>query len=214
VGDFNLLVWDAYLTVTPRDWVRIDAGSSRETMRIHEPVFRHIAVTTGNAGLDWRLTHRLNTLWEVKYSDYSDGNSRFAALHRGEWTASIRIPYRYFNQFVFVEGIDYFNFAKELGHGYFNPSNYTHIYGGLRFVTSLGRRTRLRLEGTFGGERDSGTGWASIGSFNGNIRFRFGEGVGLVVGYYKSGSRLTSADGFRSEGVFVTLDVTGGRWFR
>ena len=213
VDDFDLLVWDAYLTVTPRDWVRFDAGSSRETMRIHEPVFRKIHVTTESGGLDWRLTHRVNTFWNIKYSSYSDGNSRFAALHRGEWNPSLRIPYRYHNHIVLIEGIDYFDFAKELDNGYFNPSNYTHIYAGLRFVTNIGKRTRLKLEGSLGTERDSGAGWASIGSFAGDIRFPLAGGVGLTVGYFKSGSRLTSPDGFRSEGVYITLDVAGGRWF-
>jgi tetratricopeptide (TPR) repeat protein len=211
VSDFDLFVWDAYATLTPQDWIRLDFGSSRQTMTIPEPVFRGIDVTTFSAGLDWRMAHRVVTFWETRFSDYSDGNSRFAALHRGEWTPPARVPYPFFNRIVLIEGIDYFNFAEEASNGYFNPESYVHLYGGLRYVTDLTRRVRLRLEGRFGAERDSGAGWASVGSFDGDVGVRVVGGFYLRVGYYKSGSRVTSPDGFRSEGAFITLDYTGAR---
>ncbi|UCG51988.1 MAG: tetratricopeptide repeat protein [Candidatus Latescibacterota bacterium] len=205
--DFNLLVWDIYLTVTPRDWVRCDVGSSRETMQIPEPVFRRIHVTTENIGLDWRIAHRAITFWELMYSSYSDGNSRLAASQRGEWRTPIRMPYQRFNELVVLEGVEYFDFKKELDNGYFNPSNYLHLFGGLRFAADIGGRTRLSVEGRFGAERDSGTGWASVGSFSGSLRVRLVGGVALLAGYYESGSRLTSPEGFRAEGFYVTLDL-------
>ena len=211
IDDFDLFVWDTYITVTPRDWMRFDAGSFRETMKIHEPLFRRIRVTTENLGLDWRLTHRIATFWQVRYSSYSDGNSRFAALHRGEWNPPVRLPYDDFHQIVLIEGIDYFDFSKELSNGYFNPSSYAHPYLGLRFVTDIDRRLRLGLEGQFGAEWDSGFGWASIGSFDGYLRGHVGGGVYFTAGYYNSGSRLTSPDGFRSEGVYATLDLSKAR---
>jgi hypothetical protein len=211
IDDFDLFVWDAYITVTPRDWMRFDAGSFRETMKIHEPLFRRIHVTTENLGLDWRLSHRIATFWQVKYSSYSDGNSRFAALHRGEWNPPVRLPYDDFHQIVLIEGIDYFDFSKELSNGYFNPSSYVRLYLGLRFVTDIGRRLRLGVEGQFGTERDSGIGWASVGSFDGYLRTHIGGGVYFTAGYYKSGSRLTSPDGFRSEGIYATFDLSRTR---
>ncbi len=211
VSDFNLMLWDVYFTLTPRDWVRFDLGSSRQTMTIPEPVYRGISVTNFNAGLDWRVAHRAVTFWELRFSNYSDGNSRFALLHRGEWTPPVHVPYKFFNQTTLIEGIDYFNFAEEKSNGYFNPENYTNLYLGLRYVTDLGRRVRLRIEGRFGTERDSGAGWASIGSFDGELSVRVVGGVYVRTGYYKSGSRVTSPDGFRSEGVFMTIDFARTR---
>jgi tetratricopeptide (TPR) repeat protein len=211
VDDFDLFVWDAYVTVTPRDWMRIDAGTFRETMKIHEPIFRRIHVTTESAGLDWRHTHRIATYWQARYSSYSDGNSRFAALHRGEWNPPVRLPYRYNHRIVLLEGIDYFDFSKELSNGYFNPSSYTRPYVGMRFATDIGRAATLSVEGQFGAEKDSGLGWASVGSFDGSVRVRAGGGVYLTAGYFKSGSRLTSPDGFRAEGVYAALDLAGTR---
>jgi tetratricopeptide (TPR) repeat protein len=208
VDDFDLAVWDAYVTVTPRDWMRIDAGTFRETMKIHEPLFRRIHVTTENAGLDWRLTHRIGTFWQVKYSSYSDGNSRFAALHRGEWNPPVRLPYRYPHQIAVIEGVDYLNFSKTLDNGYYDPSSYVRPYLGLRLVTDINRRVRFGAEGQLGAEKESGSGWTSAGSFDIFVRGGVWGGSYVSAGYYQSGSRLDSPDGFRAEGVYVTLDLS------
>ncbi|MEJ2722592.1 MAG: tetratricopeptide repeat protein, partial [bacterium] len=207
VEDFDLFVWDVYVTVTPRDWLRLDAGSSRVTMPIPVPVYRRIDVTTENIGLDWRISHRVATFWATAYSSYSDGNARFAAAHRGEWSPPVRVPYRYFNEITLIEGVDYFNFKTEKTNGYFNPSEYLQPYIGLRFITDAGRRVRLKVEGRFGAEWDSGVGWASVGSFDASLRVRVAGETHLVLGAYKSGSRVTSPDGFRAEGAYATLDL-------
>ncbi|UCH84786.1 MAG: tetratricopeptide repeat protein [Candidatus Latescibacterota bacterium] len=208
VDDFNLFVWDVFLTVTPRDWLRLDAGNSRETMPIPETIYRRIDVITTNLGLDWRIKHRVITFWNAAYSSYSDGNGRLALAHRGEWKTPVRLPYRYLNELTLIEGIDYFNFAKQLDNGYFNPSTYWHPYLGFRFVTNLGRRVRFSFEGVFGAERDSGTGWASVGSFDTSLRFRVVGATSIIVGAFRSGSRLTAPDGFRAEGAYATIDVS------
>jgi hypothetical protein len=208
VDDFNLLVWDLYATVTPRDWLRFDVGNSRETMPIPEPIYRRIDVTTTKAGADWRIKHRVNTFWETGFSSYSDGNNRFSAAQRGEWKPPVRLPYRFFNEITLIEGIEYFNFKEEHSNGYFNPLTYLHPYLGLRFITDLGRRTRLSFEGLYGAERDSGAGWASVGSFDTSLRFRVTGETYFVIGAFKSGSRLTSPDGFRAEGVYASLNLS------
>jgi tetratricopeptide (TPR) repeat protein len=209
VDGFNLFIWDAYVTVLPRDWVRIDAGTSREAMDIPLPVFKHIRVTTENVGLDWRLRHRLITFWETRYSDYSDGNTRFAFSERAEWTPPLRVRKRPNNRFGLIQGVEHSRFGKQLDNGYFCPRVYTYAYGGVRFVTDLGKRFNVSLDGRLGGEKENGNDWASVGAFEGVLRLRVGDRVVLTGGYFKSGSRLDSPDGFRAEGFFMTLDYGG-----
>lgn len=209
VDEFDLFVWDAYVTVLPRDWVRIDAGTFRETMDIPLPVFKRIRVTTANVGLDWRLLHRLATFWETKYSDYSDGNSRVAALERAEWTHPFRVRQRPGNRVIFIQGVEYSSFGKQLDNGYFCPASYFYAYGGLRFVTDLGKKVNVSLDGRLGGEKEDGNEWASVGAFEGGLRVRITGTVVLTGGYFKSGSRLDSPDGFRADGFFVSLDYGG-----
>jgi tetratricopeptide (TPR) repeat protein len=208
VDEFDLVVWDAYVTATPRDWMRIDAGTFRETMKIHEPLFRRIHVTTENAGLDWRHTHRIATFWQLKYSAYSDGNSRYAASHRGEWETALRFPYSYPHRITAIEGIDYLSFSKTLDNGYYDPSSYARVHLGLRFLSDIGRDVEAGAEGQIGTEKETGNDWTSAGSFNLFLRARVWGGSYVTAGYYQSGSRLDSPDGFRAEGFYVTLDLS------
>jgi thioredoxin-like negative regulator of GroEL len=209
VSSFDLFVWDAYATFFPDDWVRIDLATNRQAMDIPVPVFRRIHVTTESTGLDWRLHYRLVAFSQVMYSAYSDGNSRVALAARLEWTGPQRLPPARRVGLVFLQGAEYSDFAKQQGNGYFSPDSYVHLYGGVRLDTRGTRRLGLRLEGRLGGEKDSGADWASVGSFEGSIRVRVASGAVLGAGYYKSGSRLDSPDGFRAEGVYATLDIGG-----
>jgi len=209
VDEFDLFVWDAYVTVLPRDWARVDAGTSRQTMDIPLPVFKRIHVTTENVGLDWRPRHRLVTYWETQYSDYSDGNSRFAASERVEWMPPLKVRHRPGSSFVLIQGVEYSSFGKQLDNGYFCPPSYFYVYGGLRFVTDLGKKVNVSLDGRLGGEKEDGSEWASVGAFEGALRARVTGRVVLTGGYFKSGSRLDSPDGFRADGFFVSLDYGG-----
>jgi len=96
-NEFNLFVWDAYATLTPGDWVRLDIGNSRQTLGIPQTTFREIDVTETSAGLDWRLQHRFATFWTLKYSAYSDANSRVAVSQRVEWAPRITAAGRWKN---------------------------------------------------------------------------------------------------------------------
>lgn len=209
VDDFDLFVWDVYATLFPRDWFRVDAGTSREAMDIPLPVFKRIHVTTENIGLDWRVTHRLATFWEAKYSAYSDGNSRAAAVERLEWMSPWRVPAPGRNRVLLLQGVEYSRFAKQPDNGYFSPRSYMYAYGGARFTGDIGRRATLTVDGRIGGEKEYGNDWASVGAIEIALRTRVAEGWSLAAGYFHSGSRLDSPDGFRAEGVYVTLEYGG-----
>jgi tetratricopeptide (TPR) repeat protein len=206
VDEFNLFVWDAYATVVPHDWVRVDVGNSRETLTIPQTVYKHIDLTTTNAGLDWRLNRRVITFWEPSFTAYNDGNGRFAFGQSIQWTPPVRLPYHDRNFIVLSQGLEYMSFKEQLNNGYFNPSSYVQLVAGLRFVTDIGQRLNINVAGAFGAEKEAGLDWTSTGSFEAGLRIKMGKNSYLRTGYVRSGSRLRSADGFRAKGFFITLD--------
>ena len=210
-NEFNLFVWDAYATLTPGDWVRLDIGNSRQTLGIPQTTFREIDVTETTAGLDWRLRHRFATFWTLKYSAYSDANSRFAVSQRVEWTPRITAAGRWKNAFVLSQGIEYWDFEKQLDNGYFNPLTYVHVFGAARFAHDLSPRVRTEWMGRIGVEKENGQDWTDVGSFEVSIRIKTARDLFIGAGYSGSGSRLDSPDGFRSRSFFVSVDYGLGR---
>lgn len=210
-NEFNLFVWDVYATLTPSDWVRFDIGNSRQTLGIPQTMFLEIDVTETTAGLDWRLRHRFATFWNLKYSAYSDDNSRFAASQRVEWTPRITAAGRWKNAFVLSQGIEYWDFQKQLDNGYFSPLTYVHLFGAARFAHDLTPRVRTELTGRIGLEKENGQDWTNVGSFEASIRIKTAWDLFIGAGYSGSGSRLDSPDGFRSRSFFVSVDYGLGR---
>ena len=210
-NEFNLFVWDAYATLTPSDWVRLDIGNSRQTLGIPQTTFREIDVTETTAGLDWRLRSRFATFWTLKYSAYNDSNSRFALSQRVEWTPRINSAGRYKNAFVLSQGIEYWDFEKQLDNGYFRPLTYVHVFGAARFAHDVSPRVRTELMGRVGVEKENGQDWTNVGSFEMSLRIKTARDLFISAGYSGSGSRLDSADGFRSRNFFVSVDYGLGR---
>ena len=207
VDDFNLFVWDAYATIFPADWVRLDIGNSRQTLVIPQTVFRQIHLTTTNVGLDWRISPQVRAFVEPSYRTYSDSNARFAVGERLEWSPPrLRFPYEDHNVITLFQTLEYLNFKKELSHGYFNPSSYIQLTGGARLVTDIGKRVRFMISGAMGSEKEEGDNWATTGAFETELQFRISGNGYLKAGYVHSGSRLAAADGFRAKGFYITLD--------
>ena len=210
-NEFNLFVWDVYATLTPSDWVRLDIGNSRQTLVIPQTTFLEIDVTETTAGLDWRLHHRFATFWTLKYSAYSDDNSRFAVSQRVDWTPRITAAGRWKNAFVLSQGIEYWDFQKQLDNGYFSPLTYAHVFGAARFAHDLSPRVRTELMGRIGVEKEAGQDWTNVGSFEVSVRIKTAWDLFIGAGYSGSGSRLDSPDGFRSRNFFVSVDYGLGR---
>jgi len=170
--EFNLFVWDGYVTIVPVDWVRIDAGNGRQTLTIPQTVFKRIDLTTTYAGLDWRLSQRVMTFWMPSYRTYSDGNSRFAFGERLEWTTPVRMPIRDHNTIALYQTMEYMNFEQQLDNGYFNPSTYVQFLGGVRVQTDIGRRFNLMVAGALGAEKSDDAEWTSTGSFEAEVQMK------------------------------------------
>jgi tetratricopeptide (TPR) repeat protein len=208
VDNFDLFVWDAYVTITPVDWVRVDAGNGRQTLTIPQSVFEHVHLTTTTGGLDWRLSQRVVTFLAPSYRTYSDGNSRFAVGERVEWTPPVRVPIDERNEIILYQNLEYMNFEQQLDNGYFNPDSWIQLLGGLRWITDIGSRLNLNIAGAMGSEKEEGGDWASTGSFEVEVAWEVGRNSSLRAGFVHSGSRLAAADGFRSTGFFVSFDIT------
>lgn len=206
VDEFNLFIWDIYATITPADGVRFDIGNSRQSIDIPEAIFKHIDVVETSIGLDYRLGKQVVTFWEPRYAAYGDGNARFAFDQRVDWVPPIRIPVNEHNFFVVSQGLEYMSFKDQLANGYFNPSSYLHLFGGLRLVSDVGKVANINIAGRYGAEKENGQDWASVGSIEGELTIHLGKTFNLRTGYSHSGSRLETADGYRSKGFFISLD--------
>ena len=205
---FDLFVWDAWGTWMPKDRVRFDLANSRQTLTIPQTVFREIDLTTTSLGLDWRMSPRVVGYLVPSYRTYSDGNSRFAIGERVDWTTPMRLPVRDFNNIVLYQTFEYFEFAEELDHGYYNPPTFAQLMGGVRLIADIGQRFNLNVALAMGSQKEGDLDeWASTGAFEAELRFQVSRNGFLRAGYIHSGSRLRTADGFRAKGFFLTFDI-------
>lgn len=205
---FDLFVWDAWGTWMPKDRVRLDLANSRQTLTIPQTVFRQIDLTTTSLGLDWRMSPRVIGYLVPSYRTYSDGNSRLAIGQRLDWTTPLRLPVWSFNTIVLYQTFEYFEFAEELDHGYYNPPKFAQLMGGVRLITDIGRRLNLNIAVALGSQREGDLEeWASTGAFEAEARFQVSGNGFLRAGYIHSGSRLRTADGFRAKGFFLSFDI-------
>ncbi|MCZ6766154.1 MAG: hypothetical protein O7D32_04405, partial [bacterium] len=204
--NFDLMIWDAYLTAR-RDWLRLDIGSARTTLDIPVALYNHIYITGGNVGLDWRLNPQVITDWEVRYSEYSDGNQRFDFQQGFHWTPKWRPFTSRSNYVVLTQGLQYFNFSETLDNGYFDPDEYIVIFGGIRLVTDLSTRTRLDVYGRLGSERQTGLDWQAVSAFGIALRVHARSAVFFTAGYDYNDSSVASPGGFESHAFYITADM-------
>lgn len=207
IGNFDLIVWDIYATVTPRDYLRIDVGTNREVLTVPTAIFNEINFVGINAGVDWRPRERLLLVGQVRYEDFSDDNRRWSLRERFEYTPSLRLAYRWSNYFVPYQGIDHFS-TKFTSPYYFSPLTYTYPYVGLRFVTDIGDYVNLNVSGHIGYERSNHEQWLSKGGFGVELSIEMVPNLYINTGYLKAGSRITSPDGFRMEYYYLGLNYT------
>lgn len=204
--NFNLPIWDVYLTAR-RDWLRLDIGSTRTTVDVPVAIFNQTYITTENVGFDWRLNPEMITNWEVRYSDYSDGNQRFGVRQGFSWTPKWRPFSSRSNYVVLTQGLQYFNFSEVLNSGYFNPDEYIVLYGGLRLVTDLNDRTRLDVFGRLGSERELGLDWQAVTALSVALHVHAWSDLFFTAGYEHSDASVASPGGFESHVFYISADI-------
>lgn len=209
--NFELVVWDVYATMRAEDRFRVDLGTARQSVDVPVTVVRGISTTSGNVGLDWRLSPQVMTTVEARYSSYSDSNARLLLSQELDWQPAWQIPYGYDNHFVLSEGVAYLDYKKSLDNGYYNPDNYIVIFGGARFVTDLGSRFNASLFVRLGPEKAANEDWSFVGFYEALLRYRVSDYLALTAGYEHSDARIASPGGYEAELFFVTADFGLGR---
>ena len=206
-GDFDLPVWDIYVTITPRDYLRIDIGTDRQTIPVPSAIYNKIDYIAESIGIDWRIRERLTLTGKAWYSDYSDANSRWSFREELDYRTPLRLALPWSNYFVAFQGFDHFS-SKFISPLYFSPTSYTYPYLGLRFVTDIGDYVNVDVSGYIGYENSNNTEWLSKGGYAGEVSIQLTNSLYVNMGFFKSGSQITSPDGFRFTYYYVGLDYT------
>jgi tetratricopeptide (TPR) repeat protein len=204
--DFNLFTVDAYMTYTPRDWMRWDFGLYHGSLAVPDAIFRGIALTELSAGLDWRLRTNLLSASAADFTFYNDDNFRFGLGERLVWQPFWRVPVRLNHRFTSTTGLGYFGFSETNDNGYYDPRQYLSFYEEVALDMTFSRRVRARLTGRFGWDRENGGDWFDVGRFEASGSFVVHRRVALTAGYYNSESRLDSREGYQADGFYLTVD--------
>lgn len=205
--EHDLFLLDAWVTITPTDWVRSDLGVSRGSIDNPLPVFRGITVTQYSAGLDWRLAPTVLSVTSGSWADYSDDNSRLALGQRVDWSPAQRLPVPLQHRFTFSTGVAWYDFDNTLDDGYYNPDRYTSLYEVVAVTVSFGPRVHLDARGRIAAERENSADWFATGSFEASASWRAARYLEFRAGYYNSRSRLDTRSGYESDGFFVGVGL-------
>jgi hypothetical protein len=204
--DFDLFTLDAFLTLTPRDWLRWDFGVYRGSLANPDAIFRGISLTELSAGLDWRLRSNLLSVSSAELSFYSDDNRRIGAGERVVWEPIWRLPVRLDHRFTSTTGFGYFGFSETNDHGYYDPRQYLSFYEEVALDVTFSKRAKARLAGRFGWDRENGGDWFEAGRFEVSGAFVLHRRLSLNAGYYSSDSRLDSREGYQADGFYIALE--------
>ncbi len=208
--DFNLPTLDSYVTVTPRDWTRMDFSLYHGSFENPDAIYRGISLTELGAGLDQRL--RTNLLWasSTDVTWYSDVNTRFGIGTRAEWQPFWRMPIDMKHRFTSTTGVSYFGYQHTKDNGYYDPNAYWSIYEQVALDMTIAPPLRAHIAGRLSLENENHGDWFTAGSFEASASWAVWRGLGLTAGYYKSDSRVTSREGYQADGFYITVDYLHG----
>ncbi|MCI0452684.1 MAG: hypothetical protein L0Z51_09905 [Candidatus Latescibacteria bacterium] len=206
LDEFNLFTFDAYATLTPRDWTRIDVGVSRGSIDNPDAIFRGIWRNELSAGLDRRL--RSNLLWVSGFEAawYSDDNSSLGFATRIAWEPLWRLPIDLSHKFTSSTGFGYYGYKRTTDGGYYDPRQYLSFHEELAIAMTFSPRVRGRLAGRLSLDKENGDDWFWTGRFEASATWAIYRGLGLSAGYTNANSRLDSRPGYEIDGFYITLD--------
>jgi len=202
--EFNLPLVDAYVTLTPRDWLRSDIGLYYGSFENPEPIYRNIAIAELSGSVDWRFHPTMMTVGGLILSNYSDGNNRWSAFGRYDWNPIWQAPVQTRNRFKLITYAGYMSFSEDPGHGYFSPESYVIFYQRVEWLLNFQNIVNLMIAGRMGAERD--TEWFPVGALDGYVSWRIIPDLALTLGYYNTQSRLDTRSGYQADGWYLTLD--------
>lgn len=209
LDEFNLFVFDAYATLTPRDWTRLDFGLARGSIDNPEAIYRGISRVELAAGIDQHLRSNLVWIAGIESAWYSDDNSSFGLGTRMVWEPLWRVPIKLNHRFTSSTGFAYYGFKRTNDNGYYDPRQYLSFYEELAIAMKFSPRVSARVAGRVSIDKENGDDWFPTGRFEASARWAVWRGLGLSAGYTNSNSRLDSRPGYEIDGFYVTLDY----WF-
>jgi hypothetical protein len=204
LDEFDLVTFDVYATLTPRDWTRIDIGYARGSIDNPDALFRGI-VQSQLGGLDRHLRSNLIWISSLDFGWYNDGNSSFGLRTRLQWQPLWRMPVKYNHRFTSSTGFAYFGFKETTEHGYYDPRQYTSFYEDLALAMTFSPRVRARIAGRVSLDNENGDEWFPTGRFELSASWSVWRRLGLTAGYVNSTSRLDSRPGYNIDGFYITL---------
>jgi len=207
-GSFDLFTLDAYLTLTPTDWVRMDLGVYHSGLDNPDAIFNEISVTTLSASVDWRLN--TTVMWgnALDYSWYSDDNSRVGGETRLVWQPLWRLPIGVRNRLTSTTGFGAYGFSETNDNGYYDPQQYLSLYEELGIDLTFSSRVRARVAGRYGLDKENGDDWFDVGRFEMSTNIGLTRRLALNLGYYNSDSQLDSREGYAADGFWATLEYS------
>jgi hypothetical protein len=196
--DYTLLAWDAWFTWWANYRWRVDLSTGRNYIDTPRALSEEIAVTSFAASTDWNL--RPNLVWSalLRYSDYSDGNSRSylssgVAYSRGRaWRLTLN------------PSLTAFSFSKLSDRGYWNPSDFFNARASARLEGEIDPRLSVGLQAGLGHE------WADeddygVFSASADLAWRIAPRWRLDFTAGSSDSKLSSAGGYTRKFAALAL---------
>lgn len=182
--------YDAWLTIWPSDFVRIDLSSNRTTFDNVTSLARNIDGVFVGGSMDITPTEKVRVTTRYNYGFYNDTNRR----HFGQFEAERR----FYNHPRLWAGYraTVMDFDRQLNNGYFNPDLFHSHAATFHAWDSFGKKFYYDFDGWWGYEfqstGDNKPAW-SVGS---KLTYLFTSRLELQAHYNYFSSRLASSSGF------------------
>lgn len=195
-------LWDAWVTVTPRDRLRFDFSHARVAIETPRALARGIRADVAGLGVDAQVADR----WAVRaggsLADYTDDNLRVGGDVEAE-----NGPYRPVGRLRawVAAGGSAFRFDEATDHGYYAPEKYDALWIGTRAELPLGARASIAGDLRLASEREEEG--DRFGVLNGGVEARAAlrSGFGIAAFVRSSTSRFDSSAGYERDGWGVSL---------
>ncbi len=196
------VVWDAWITVTPRDRVRFDMSHARVPIETPRALARGVRADVFGLGADLGVADRWTLRGSAGVTGYTDDNLRVGGSLEAEngpypLPADVRV--------WAAAGASAFRFEDSPDHGYYSPETYDALWLGGRAALELGSRVSLAGDLRLASEREEEE--DRFGVLNGGLEARaaLASGFGIAAFVRSSTSRFDTGAGYERDGWGVSL---------
>jgi hypothetical protein len=198
----DLFLADTWITFTPWDWTRFDAGYARVPIETPKSLARGIVIDLYSLSAMRRLHDRVAVEGSGSFGDYSDDNSRVAGTGSIVFQPFLSFPLR------FDAGASAFTFDQSVDHGYYNPETYDALFVGAAYAEDLWERLNVEVFGRLSSERENDEDRFGVGAGGIDAALRLRRSLVLAAFVRKTTSRFDTGAGYSREGWGVSLRWT------